>query len=108
MTRQLLTDSIYCSICEGIRNDYYDNDLDGAAVYIDSAFRHYPNDQVWGPENRQYELKISAEKNDTLTIYTLYFGALDKSQKYFMPKSHLFEFVKVNGKFKLYGMVSHG
>ena len=119
--RQMSLDSIYCSICEGIRNDYYDNDLDNINNFIDSAYQHLSDEGIWGPMNSRYKLKFSAsiynktkpdnfimKENEKLIIYELYFYQLQgKSQKYPIPKSHIFQFVKIDGNFKLYGMTSY-
>ncbi len=120
--RQMSLDSIYCSICEGIRDDYYDNELDNIRNYIDSAYQHLSDENVWGPAINRYKLKFSADKykhrqpanfglkeNEKLIIYQVYYYELcgKRPHRFPMPKSHIFEFVKINGSFKFYGMTSN-
>lgn len=120
--REMSLDSIYCSICEGIRDDYYDNDLDDIKNYIDSAYQHFPDEKIWGPADGRFKLKFSADKykktkpanfklkeNEKLLIYHVFFYELSgkKSPRFPMPKSHIFKFVKIDGNFKLYGMTSN-
>lgn len=114
-------DSIYCSICEGIRDDYYDNELDHIQVYIDSAFEHPADENIWGPGDGRYQMKFYAEiyktnkpnnfilkQGEKLAIYSIYYYAMEgKSKKYETYKSHHFKFVKINGNFKLYGITSN-
>lgn len=118
--KEMSLDSIYCSLCEGIRNDYYDNELDAINVFIDSSFEHLTNTEIWGPKDSRYKLKINATiqntkplnfsvpANEKFVIYSIFFFDVEgKSHKYVMPKSHVFKFVKVNGIYKFYGMTSY-
>lgn len=120
--RLMSLDSIYCSICEGIRDDYYDNDLDDIKNYIDSAYQHLSDEKIWGPADGRFKLKFSADKykktkptnfnlkeNEKLLIYHVFFYELSgkKSERFPMPKSHVFKFVKIDGNFKFYGMTSN-
>jgi hypothetical protein len=121
LIKEMSLDSIYCSICEGIRTDYYDNDLDDIRNYIDSAYQHLYNEEIWGPENRRYKLSFWGDKyhktkpinyslkgNEEFIIYHVYYYELQgKKEKYPIPKSHIFKFVKTGGNFKFYGMTSN-
>lgn len=120
--RQMSLDSIYCSICEGIREDYYDNELDDIKNYIDSAYQHLSDEKIWGPADGRFKLRFSADKykktkpanfklkeNENLLIYHVFYYKRSgkKSQRFPMPKSHVFKFVKIDDNIKFYGMVSN-
>lgn len=118
--RRMSFDSIYCSICEGIRDDYYDNDLEDIRVYIDSAYQHFPNEEIWGPRDGKYRLSFYATEskvqkpvnflhkdNDKLIIYELHFYEQGKLRRNRIQKSHSFKFLKINGMYKFYGMTSY-
>jgi hypothetical protein len=107
---------IYCSICEEPPRIVYENNVESIDSFVTSAYKYLMVSQLMlNIENKIY--KLSAEKNESISsdtshslkdsnfiIYRVSIVTVAEFENSRVPQISDFEFVKVNGKFKFYGL----
>lgn len=114
-------DSVICSLCEGLTEDYYENNMESIDSFIAACNRSLPDTALYVKMKRN-DYEISATRypdiklsnfqlkaNDSLTIYQVRFRTIiDRGRDYDRRGyGHTFQFVKIDGQFRFYGMDSY-
>ncbi|WP_153796618.1 hypothetical protein [Foetidibacter luteolus] len=117
--KSMSLDSITCSVCEGFSSPHYYNDIEPVDSFIIASFTYFPSSEVWKKMKRgQYKIYairypdeqpdfLKNSKDKSLTIYEIIFDQLYEQHGYKSLVSHRFNFVKIEGQFRFYGMESN-
>ncbi len=111
--------NVKCSVCEGIENKFFKNNIESIDSFVIAAYRNFPNSQLW-EKMKSKTFKISVIKfpeekpenfqpdnGGSLIIYKIYFETITQFKHSKMQQSHEFQFVKTHERFKFYGMDSN-
>lgn len=116
--KALSLDSVACSVCEGFASPDFYNDVEPIDTFISASYINFPNTELWKNMKRNRP-KITATKhpnlkpahfqlhnNESLIIYNLITEVALKYGKHKYQQRHTFQFVKIDGEFRFYGMES--
>lgn len=113
--RQMSFDSVICSICEEPPRIDYENNLESFDSFYVSTKKYLTFSQLeLEIKNKVFEVsvrKIEPEKENTLirnkgieVVYSIDFTIIENFDGYRSEQKNRFEFVKMNGIYKFYGM----
>lgn len=116
--KRLSLDSVICSVCEGFESQHFYNDVEPIDSFIRSSFKNLKESQLWEKlKSEKFEIHVAKypdrkplhfrlPNNESLIIYTIGYKMITTFENSKYQQYHSFEFVKVNGEFKFYGMRS--
>lgn len=113
--RQISFDSVFCSICEEPPRRDYENNLETFDSFYVSTKKYLTFSQLeLEIKNKVFEVsarKIEPAKENSLirntgieVVYSIDFTVIENFDGYRSEQKHRFEFVKMNGVYKFYGM----
>ncbi|MBK7291514.1 MAG: hypothetical protein IPI78_15490 [Chitinophagaceae bacterium] len=106
--KKMSFDSIICSVCEGMPQNYYENNFESINMFIDSANINFKKGGLWDII-QQNKFKIFATKYPERKPTSFSLGEKEKLVLYsidIFKNKHSFIFVKVDNRFRLYAMES--
>lgn len=116
--RRMSFDSIVCSVCEEPPRFDFENNLETLDSFFVSARKYLPFSQLWLEiENRVYtvsgrtiepaERRSLFAKLDKPFVYKVSFIIIETIDGQRVQQENNFEFVRINGSYKFYGMSTH-
>ncbi|MDX2045867.1 MAG: hypothetical protein SFU87_03725 [Chitinophagaceae bacterium] len=119
LIKNISFDSIICSVCEGMPKEYYENNIESIDMFIDSAFTNFQRAGLWPlidknkykiyvtsfPERKPQDIPL--KDHESLIIFKVGFLMKLKTSYSVYQQRHSFEFVKIDGRFRLYKMETH-
>lgn len=113
--RKMSFDSVYCSICEEPPRFEYENNLESLDSFIVSVNTYLAFSQLWLEiQNKIYDVSVRSFDTydrsvlpvniDKPFVYKVTFTIIESLEGNRSEQKNDFEFVKVNGKYRFYGM----
>jgi len=106
--KKMSFDSITCSVCEGMPQNYYENNFESINMFIDSANINFKKGGLWDII-QQNKFKIFATQYPERKPTSFSLGENEKLVLYtidIFKNKHSFIFVKVDNRFRLYALES--
>jgi hypothetical protein len=106
--RAMSLDSVICSICEGLTEDYYESNMESIDDFITGCNRNFPDTALYVKmKSNAYKIGINKNRSKQQIIYEVSFSvtiSLDYSRRKYR---HTFQFVKIDDQFRFYGVDSY-
>lgn len=116
LIRRMSLSNVYCSVCEEPPRSDYENNIETLDSFIVSVNKYFPFTQLMLEiENKVHHvsaIKINSKEPENyqigqkgkFIIYKVSFITISDFGKNRIMQSHDFEFIKVDGEYKFYGM----
>jgi hypothetical protein len=109
--RAMSLDSVICSICEGLTEDYYENNMESIDGFIAGCNRNLPDTALYVKMKRNdYKISVDSYLNKQpvgLQIYEVRFSIIVNVGNSRRGYTHTFQFVKIDNQFRFSGVHSY-
>lgn len=117
--KRMSFDSVTCSICEGLSSPHFYNDVEPIDSFIVASVRDLPIEKLLErmqkgkystrafKSDHSNRIQYKVEEGEEFVRYEIDLETLTKFGNSEHRLNHYFQFVRVNGKFKFYGIWSY-